>query len=56
MISKIILITFIALALVNVACLESSIGFVERFNITYNKDLTSIAPFDIHRTGKLDGV
>lgn len=56
MISKIILITLIALAIVHVACVEGSTGFVERFNITYDKELTSIAPFDIHRTGKLDGI
>ena len=42
MILRIILIIFIVFA--SMACVEGSTGFLERFNITYDKELTSIAP------------
>ena len=54
MIFKIILITFIVFA--SIACVEGSTGFLERFNITYDKELSSIAPFDVQRTSELDGI
>lgn len=54
MILRIILV--ISLLVFSFPLVEASHGFLERFNYTFEKDITSITPFDIERNGKLSGL